>query len=57
MVCRTCGGSNVMRDAWAEWDDEAQAWGLGPIFDHAHCDDCGGETRIKEVPLTETDEA
>ena len=51
MVCGTCGGENVMRDAWAVWDVATQQWELGNVFDHAHCDDCDGETRVKEVTL------
>lgn len=48
MVCANCGGTNVMRDAWAVWNEDAQDWELGNVFDHAHCDDCGGETSIEE---------
>lgn len=50
MCCATCGGENVKRDAWAEWNVELQMWELGQFFDHAACDDCGGETRILECP-------
>ena len=50
-VCRTCRGANIARDAWAEWDAEAQAWVLGAVFDHTHCHDCEGETRLIEVEL------
>lgn len=48
MVCATCGGTNVLRDAWAVWCEDAQEWELGPVFDDAHCNDCDGETRIEE---------
>lgn len=51
MVCSHCGGSDVVRDAWAEWDEEAQEWSLGTIFDHAHCNDCDGKTRLEEKPI------
>lgn len=51
MVCSHCGGSDVVRDAWAEWDEEAQEWSLGTIFDHAHCNDCDGKTRLEEKPV------
>jgi len=50
MVCRTCGSTNVMRDAWAVWDCETQEWTLGNVFDAAQCDDCDGETSLDEVP-------
>lgn len=55
MVCAHCGSSDVMRDAWAEWDVETQDWVLGTIFDHAHCNDCDGKTTLSEVALDGTD--
>lgn len=56
MVCRTCGSENVLRDAFAEWDVSKQDWVLQNVFDDAVCDDCGGETRINEVPIDEESE-
>lgn len=50
MVCSTCGGDNVMRDAWAVWDRASQRWVLGAVFDHAYCDDCDRETSLEERP-------
>ena len=50
MVCDRCGGDNVMRDAWAEWDVEKQEWVLrGEPFDNACCDDCGCESFFQVV--------
>lgn len=46
--CKTCGSENVLRDAWAVWNVELQQWELDQIFDHAICDDCGGETKLIE---------
>ena len=38
MVCATCGGENVKRDAWAVWSVPDQIWELeGEPFDHAYC--------------------
>jgi len=51
MICAECGSKNVMRDAWAEWDETRQEWVLGPVFDQAACEDCGGETRLVELPI------
>jgi hypothetical protein len=51
MVCAECGGTNVMRDAWACWNVETQEWELQSTFDNAHCDDCDGETSIDDMPL------
>jgi hypothetical protein len=51
-VCRDCGGNNVTRDAWAEWDIEIQDWVLGSAFDYAFCHDCEAETTLEEVTAT-----
>jgi hypothetical protein len=51
-VCEICGGTTVTRDAWAEWDVEAQSWVLGAAFDDSFCHDCQEETGIEEVQLT-----
>lgn len=45
-VCETCGSELVTRDAWAEWDADAQRWTLGAIYDYAYCPACDAETRI-----------
>jgi hypothetical protein len=49
--CSTCGGENIVVDAWAEWNVETQRWELGATFDHSVCEDCDGETRIVDKPL------
>ena len=51
IVCGTCGSDHVSRDAWADWDTNAQEWVLGAVFDYGHCHDCDGESRLAEVPL------
>lgn len=56
MRCGTCGGANVMRDAWASWDDASQAWILGNVFDAAFCDDCEADATIVERPLQDEPE-
>lgn len=53
MICSHCGGTNVMRDAWAVWNIEAQNWTLGAVFDYAHCDDCGGEASLSTTPIAD----
>jgi hypothetical protein len=50
-ICNVCGGSTVTRDAWAEWNAEAQAWVLGAAYDYAFCHDCQKETRLVAVDL------
>src|SRR6056297_966241 len=46
-VCRTCGGADVMRDAWAVWSLPGQTWTLGSVFDAAFCTICGGATELE----------
>lgn len=53
IICGTCGGRNVSRDAWADWDVNAQDWVLGAVFDYGHCHDCDGESSLEEVELEE----
>lgn len=50
-VCNTCGGDDVSRDAWADWDVSEQQWVLRTAFDYAHCHRCDCETRLVEVEL------
>lgn len=39
-ICGKCGSTNIVADAWAEWDSEAGDWSLRTVFDHTQCDDC-----------------
>ncbi len=50
-VCETCESKLVTRDAWAEWDEDAQQWVLGAAFDYAYCHGCDEETRLVERVL------
>ena len=51
-VCASCEGTNVLADAYAAWNTESQEWGIDSLYDKgAHCNDCGGETRIVERPI------
>jgi hypothetical protein len=59
MVCSRCGSTNVLRDAYAEWDITKQDWVLQNVFDHAVCDSekCNGyETRIDEELIEEKED-
>lgn len=51
IVCATCGSRDVSRDAWADWDEQAQDWVLRVAFDYAHCHVCDEETKLREVLL------
>lgn len=50
-TCRYCGGSNVLRDAWAEWNAANQEWVLADTFLNAYCRDCDCETKLIEREL------
>ena len=47
MICGTCGSEDVVKDAWAEWDEEAQQWVLRETFDAAYCHDCDASTEVE----------
>jgi hypothetical protein len=52
MVCSHCGSENVLCDAYAEWDFDAQQWEIQNTFDKGgYCVDCDGECRIKAKQL------
>ncbi|BAK66607.1 hypothetical protein SLG_19320 [Sphingobium sp. SYK-6] len=51
--CASCGSTDVMRDAWACWDDHAQDWVLGSVFDAAFCEACENDTTLV-VEILET---
>lgn len=50
-VCCHCQGTNVVKDAWAEWDKEKQEWVLSQVFDNAYCQDCESDTRLEDIPI------
>lgn len=51
ITCAACGSSDIMRDAWAVWDDATQTWVLGAVFDAAYCDACETDATLIETPL------
>lgn len=53
-VCRFCGSSAVLMDAWAEWNVEKQDWTLHDTATEAFCRDCYSETHLVEVELAPT---
>lgn len=50
-ACERCGGIAVTRDAWAEWDVDAQGWVLSETFDFAFCHQCHRETQLAAHPI------
>lgn len=55
MVCPSCGDrENVVRDAFASWNEETQEWELLSVYDSFSCNSCGAEFRApKEEELPE----
>lgn len=53
--CRTCGSGDVIRDAWARWDEAMQAWTLGSTFDAAFCNACEADAALVETALETPD--
>ncbi|MES2906700.1 MAG: hypothetical protein V4691_06710 [Pseudomonadota bacterium] len=52
MVCAECGSDDVLADAYAEWNVDAQKWELQNAFDKgAYCNSCEQETRLNEREL------
>ena len=45
-ACSTCGGTNVLLDAWAGWSVLKQSWELDATFDNGWCCTCDAETRL-----------
>lgn len=43
MICPKCGSAEVLRDAYASWDEDAQAWALSATFDDFTCGGCGSQ--------------
>lgn len=52
-VCKTCGSTEVRRDAWAIWNPMTGVWELGQAFDYAHCETCEAETTLVWRPCAE----
>jgi hypothetical protein len=50
--CAHCGSTRVLKDAWAAWNIDTQAWELHSTMDKPNwCEKCDGETSLKEVKL------
>ena len=47
-VCKTCGSTELVWDAWAAWDVESQKFVLESNLDYCDCQNCEGETTAVE---------
>lgn len=53
-ICNNCGSANVVTDAWACWDEDAQEWVLDEVFEYEYCCNCEQDISIANVPLEVT---
>ena len=54
MKCGHCGSSDVLKDAFVEWDYEAQIWVVHNVFDKgSYCQTCDGECTIEDEEISE----
>lgn len=53
-VCKNCGSSDVLLDAWAKWNAELQKWVLSDTLTHEYCEVCESETSMIEVALSDS---
>lgn len=51
-ICASCGSEEVVLDAWACWDEEAQCWELKSTYEYSECLVCG-PCQIKEKVVEE----
>ncbi|WP_404337884.1 RNA polymerase sigma factor [Sphingomonas sp. MMS12-HWE2-04] len=42
-TCPRCLSNDVVREAWAHWDETRQCWSLGGLYDLETCQNCGAE--------------
>jgi len=48
-VCPECGGDNLLYDAFATWDVDAQELVLHSTYETVRCEDCDKEVTQKEI--------
>ena len=63
ILCETCRGDDVSRDAWGDWNTAAQTWVLRTVFDHIIAkrwetlppvsEDYLGHVKVLVLPLAE----
>lgn len=54
-VCATCGSTNVLADAYCDWNIDNQRWEIVNVFEKgAVCEDCKGSCRLEERIVDES---
>lgn len=57
LTCPQCGGDNVVKDAFASWDVNAQEFVLHSTYDESYCQDCDESVSPSESPLGTDEES
>lgn len=52
-TCKTCGSTEIEKDASAWWSEKAQEWVLSDVHDAAWCRNCDRETELKTEEIDE----
>jgi hypothetical protein len=55
--CSACGSDDIVRDAWAAWDNSSQDWVLSAVFDAAWCNGCEAAALIARTHPDQAPEA
>lgn len=48
-VCATCGSSDVLKDAYAVWDNASQQWELNSTYDDTTCNNCERSCKLNWI--------
>lgn len=43
--CTACGSADILRDAWASWDENQQEWVLHSCYDEYRCETCDAQSK------------
>ena len=48
LICTVCGSTDILVDAYAQWNETTQKFELFETFDKGHfCNNCEGECSVK----------
>jgi hypothetical protein len=48
-ICKHCGSSEVVFDAYAQWNPESQDFEIYNTFDDSWCQECEGANTVKTI--------
>lgn len=50
-ACVACGSDDLLHDAWAGWNEDAQRFEVSSVHDMTRCNACDGEAKTVTVPI------